>query len=47
LDMTGSVDGTRLDNAIIGGVRIPACLLYRVAAKPKTKSRTVQAVAAE
>jgi hypothetical protein len=30
-----SVDGTRLDNATIGGVRIPGCLLYRLSTRQK------------
>ena len=47
LGMTESVDGARLDNATIGGVRIPGCLLYRLAVKPKTKSRAIKAAAAE
>jgi len=31
LGTAASVDGVRLDNAIIEGVRIPGCLLYRLA----------------
>jgi hypothetical protein len=45
LGMTASVDGARLDNAVIGGMRIPGCLLYRLAAKPKARSRTMKAAA--
>lgn len=33
LGMTTSVDGARLDNATIGGVRISGCLLYRLVPK--------------
>jgi len=35
LGMTSSVDGTRLDNATIGGEQIPGCLLYRLSVKQK------------
>jgi hypothetical protein len=47
LGMTESVGGMRLDNAVLGGVRIPACLIYRLAAKSKARARTVRAAAAE
>jgi hypothetical protein len=47
LGMTESVGGMRLENAVFGGVRIPACLIYRLAAKPKARARTVRAAAAE
>jgi hypothetical protein len=30
LGSAASVDGARLDNATIGGIRVPACLLYRL-----------------
>lgn len=33
LGTAASVDGTRLDNAFIGGIRIPPCLVYRVTCK--------------
>jgi hypothetical protein len=35
LGTTGSVDGARLDNTTIGGVRIPAAMVYRVSAKQR------------
>jgi hypothetical protein len=35
LGTAGSVDGVRLDNATIDGVRVPACLVYRLSAKQK------------
>jgi hypothetical protein len=35
LGTTGSVDGARLDNTTIGGVRIPAAIVYRLAAKQR------------
>lgn len=33
LGNAASVDGARLDNAVIGGMRFPACLLYRLSSK--------------
>jgi hypothetical protein len=35
LGTAASVDGARLDNAIVGGIQIPSCLLYRVSANQK------------
>jgi hypothetical protein len=33
LGTTASVDGARLDNATIGGMRIPGCMLYRLSTR--------------
>lgn len=38
LGTAGSVDGARLDNATIDGVRIPPCLVYRLTARQKLAS---------
>lgn len=38
LGTAGSVDGARLDNATIDGVRIPPCLIYRLSARQKLAS---------
>jgi hypothetical protein len=35
LGAAGRVDGVRLSNTIVGGVRIPACLIYRVTTEQK------------
>jgi hypothetical protein len=35
LGTAASVDGARLDNATIGGVRIPGCMLYRLSPRHK------------
>jgi len=35
LGMAASVDGVRLDNAFIGGVSIPGCVLYRLSRRQK------------
>ncbi len=40
LGAAGSVDGARLDNATIAGIRIPACLLYRLWAKQGITKQT-------
>jgi hypothetical protein len=38
LDTAASVDGVRLDNAFIGGVSIPGCVLYRLSRRQKLQS---------
>jgi hypothetical protein len=38
--MPASVDGTRLDNAFIGGVWVPGCVLYRLSRRQKLQSNT-------
>jgi hypothetical protein len=42
LGMAASVDGTRLDNAFIGGVSIPGCVLYRLSRRQKLQTITSQ-----
>jgi hypothetical protein len=38
--MPASVDGTRVDDAFIGGVWIPGCVLYRLSRRQKLQSNT-------
>jgi hypothetical protein len=40
LGTAASVDGARLDNAFIGGVSIPGCVLYRLSRRQKLQSIT-------
>jgi hypothetical protein len=40
LGMAASVDGARLDDAFIGGVSIPACVLYRLSRRQKLQPIT-------
>jgi|SRR5580698_1760259 hypothetical protein len=47
LGTAADVDGASFENATFGGVHIPACLIYRLAAKSKAKPRTMRAAAAE
>jgi hypothetical protein len=35
LGAAASIDGTRLDNAFVGGIRLPGCLLYRLSRRQK------------
>jgi hypothetical protein len=43
LGTAASVDGARLDNAFIGGVSIPGCVLYRLSRRQKLQSSTYEA----
>jgi hypothetical protein len=40
LGTAASVDGTRLDDAFIGGVSIPGCVLYRLSRRQKLQPIT-------
>jgi|SRR5580658_1688600 hypothetical protein len=42
LGAAASVDGTRLDNAFLGAVRLPGCLLYRLSRRQKLQPMTSQ-----
>ncbi len=37
LGTAASVDGTRVDDAFVGGVWIPGCVLYRLSRRQKLK----------
>jgi len=42
LGSAASVDGTRLDDAFLGSVRLPGCLLYRLSRRQKLQQMTSQ-----
>jgi len=40
LGAAASVDGTRLDDAFVGGARLPGCVLYRLSRRQKLQPTT-------